>query len=125
MNADRGSISLLVVGIALVTGLAFLTTALAAGAVVRSRAESVADVVALAAAGALLEDPGPCHLAAATARRNSADLLSCHSEGAVVKVQVAVATPTVVSRISSWDRVDSTAAAELLPPILTVPGRRN
>ena len=81
----------------------------------RGRAEAVADAVALGAAGALLQQPGPCEVAARVAKQNSAHLVNCQPQGAVVEVRVALATPTAVARISGWDNVEMKAAAELLP----------
>lgn len=115
MTAERGSASLLPVGIALVVGFAVITTALTGGGLMRSRAESAADLVALAAAGALLQDPGPCEVGRVVADRNSAQLLECRLQGSVVQVRVAVPTPKIVSRLSGWRRVEAKAAAELLP----------
>ena len=115
--SERGSLSLLLVGTVFVIGSAIIAAALTAGAVSRGRAEAVADAVALAAAGALLQQPGPCQVAATVAKQNSARLLHCYPRGATVEVQVALSTPAAVSRLSGWDNIEMESAAELLPAI--------
>ena len=115
--SDRGSLSLLLVGTVFVIGSAIIAAVLTAGAVSRGRAEAVADAVALAAAGALLQQPGPCEVAATVAKQNSARLLHCYPRGATVEIQVAITTPAAVSRLSGWDSIEMESAAELLPAI--------
>lgn len=94
---ERGSISVLSVGILTVIGMAILLLGhLGADAVRRARATSVADAVAMAAAA----DP---QAAATTAAANRATLVSMGQEG--------FETEVVVRR----DGALATARAELLP----------
>ena len=94
---ERGSISVLGVGILAVIGMAILLLGqLGADAVRRARATAVADAVAMAAAA----DP---HAAATTAAANRATLVSMEHEG--------FETEVVVRR----DGALATARAELLP----------
>jgi secretion/DNA translocation related TadE-like protein len=117
MMSERGSVSLLLTGTVLVVGGAIIAAVMTTGAVLRGRAEAVADVVALAAAGALLQQSGPCEVAATVAKKNSAHLVRCQPQGAVVEVQVTLATPAAIARLSGWDRIEMRSAAELLPAV--------
>ena len=53
------------------------------------RAQSAADLAALAGAGALQDGGDPCHQASAIARRNGATLRGCEVDGWNVAVRVA------------------------------------
>ncbi|WP_419924535.1 hypothetical protein [Candidatus Poriferisocius sp.] len=94
---ERGSISVLGVGVLALIGMAaMLLGQLGADAVRQARATAVADVVAMAA----VAEP---HAAARVATANRADLVSSRREG--------FQTEVVVRR----DGVMATARAELLP----------
>lgn len=110
---DRGSalplnvfVALLVVGAGAVGGV------LVAGTVVHGQAQAAADMVAVAAAGQLLSEPGPCATAEDIAGRNEARLLACEVTGATVLVEVAVALPRPI-RVVGHDEARASAAAEL------------
>lgn len=97
VRSERGSATVLVVAMAGV--LVFVTMALAAvGGLVTAqrRAQSAADLTALAAAVAL--DAGACAEALRTASANSAGLDSCEVVGSEVRVVVSVAGPTLPGR---------------------------
>ena len=88
-----------VVGVALV-GL-LVTVALTAAALValvdaHRRAESAADLAALAGGGALADGADPCAAAARIARRNDARLGSCQVQASSVTVQVTVSGPRLL-----------------------------
>jgi secretion/DNA translocation related TadE-like protein len=89
---DRGSATVLVLALAgLLVLVGLLLTALAAVAVTRHRAASTADLAALAAADLVLEGPDvACSAAARVTVRDRAELSSCHLEGDVVEVAVAL-----------------------------------
>lgn len=97
VRSERGSATVLVVAMAGV--LMFVTVALAAvGGLVAAqrRAQSAADLAALAAAAAL--DVGACAEALRTATANGAGLDGCEVTGAEVRVIVSVAGPTMPGR---------------------------
>lgn len=96
-RGDDGAATILVVAMAGV--LMFVTMGLAAaGGLVTAqrRAQSAADLTALAAAAAL--DLDACAEALRTATANAAALDSCEVDGTDVRVTVSVAGPTVPGR---------------------------
>lgn len=91
-------------GLATVVGVALagllVTVAVAAAAVAalvdaHRRAESAADLAALAGGGALVGGSDPCAAAARIALRNDARLDSCQVQGSSVVVQVTVSGPAL------------------------------
>ena len=98
-DADRGSGSVLVLGICGVLLSMLAASALLGSAIAtRHRAQAAADLAALAAADvALGRRPGdPCRLAAAVAAANGAGLVACEvteDSGAVVRVEIAPPGP--------------------------------
>lgn len=112
---DRGAAGLLLpVGGSLLVAAAAAAGLLVAGSTVHTRAESVADMVALGAAGALLDDPGPCPTAADLAAANRARLHSCEVAGAVVAIEVAVPLPRALAGLTGREEAEAAAAAELV-----------
>lgn len=96
-RGDDGSATVLVVAMAGV--LIFVTVALTAvGGLVTAqrRAQSAADLTALAAAGAL--EAGACAQAMRTASANAATLDGCVVDGADVRVSVSVPGPRLPGR---------------------------
>lgn len=107
---ERGSISVLGVGILAVIGMAILLMGqLGADVVHRARAASVADAVAMAAAA----DP---QAAATTAAANRATLISMAQEGFETEVVVgrggALATARAELRPIGWWRCQSFASSD-------------
>lgn len=101
MRDQRGSASLLVVtlsGVVLLLGLAaaFLT-ATAAG---HRRAQSAADLAALAGAVSATEGGDPCAAAASVAGRNGARVTACSPVGPDLLVTVSVDGPEFLGQ--SW-----------------------
>lgn len=108
-RGDRGSASLLVValtGIVLLLGLAgaFLT---ATGAAHR-RAQSAADLAALAGATAGQRGGDACAVAGQVADHNGAQSAACHVEGHDVVVEVLLAGPEFLGH--SWELVGQARA---------------
>ena len=96
MSRERGSgtvLLLAIVGALVVVGGAIGLLAAAQGA--RGRAQSAADLAALAAASAWQDGWGdPCAVAAVAVRRNGARLVGCTArEGGVVAVVASVGSP--------------------------------
>jgi len=95
-RAERGAATVLVIAMA---GLLLLVGAAAGvvGAIVTAhrRAQSAADLAALAGAASLADHSGrdPCSTAGEVARANGAGLDSCTVEGADVLVEVSVSGP--------------------------------
>ena len=91
-RSDGGSASVLVLGAVLACCLVCaLWLSGADAALARQRAETAADLAAIAAAQASAAGSGaPCGIAAATARRNGADLISCEVQADSVAITVAV-----------------------------------
>ena len=84
--------------LAIVLAGLLVVVALVGGAVValidaHRRAESAADLAALAGAGALVRGDGACVAAATIAGRNGAELVSCRASGSTLSVVVSVAAP--------------------------------
>jgi secretion/DNA translocation related TadE-like protein len=69
----------------------------------RHRAESAADLAALAGAVAARDGADPCAAAAAIAQGNHGRLITCTAERDVVEVSVAVRSPMLWG--SSWQQV--------------------
>lgn len=91
-----------VLGIALMALLILVTTAavaVAALVLTHRRAESAADLAALAGAHALPLGSDPCAAAQSVARRNGAAFVSCWVRGPDVLVVTRVAGPTIVGRL--------------------------
>ena len=102
VGGQRGSASLLVVtlsGVVLLVGLAaaFVTATAAA----HRRAQSAADLAALAGAVAGQRGEDVCAGAAAVARGNEAELLACEVLGDDVRVTVRVASPELAGH--TWE----------------------
>ena len=93
---DRGSASIWVVSaIVLIVLVATVAAVRAAAVVVRHRAESAADLAALAAAAHIGVDDAMCPAAAAIATGNGARLLSC-----VARLAPDLRTGTVTTRVA-------------------------
>lgn len=69
----------------------------------RHRAESAADLAALAGAVSARDGGDPCAAAAAIARSNDGELLSCTADQRVVQVSVGVLTPMIWG--ATWRQV--------------------
>lgn len=111
---DTGAAGLLVVGgVFLTAGTTFAAGALVAGALSHARAQSAADLVALAVGAELLRDPDPCAVGAQVAARNAAALRTCEVVGDGVTVSVAVLLPAAISRVTGHDEAFARARAEL------------
>lgn len=114
MNREHGSAGLLLLlGAAVVCAAAAAAGALVAGSLAHTRADGVADMVALAGAAALLDPDGPCEAAARTATANEAELSSCDVRGAVVRVEVLLGLPRGLESFSGHRRFRGTAAAQM------------
>jgi len=97
-GGDRGSGTVLALGVALTgAGVALAGTTLGSAVLARHRAEAAADLAALAAAVRVQDAvPGVCTAAARTAAANGARLLSCRPGGdGTVSVSVAVRAPAL------------------------------
>lgn len=115
VSGDRGAAGLLV----LIAGMAIVAVtavagALVAGALVHSRVEAAADMVALAAAGRLLTDPQPCEVAATVAADNDVRLVACQVEGLAVSITVEAALPPVLTGAVGDRRARARARAEVV-----------
>ena len=96
-ESDAGSATVLVVAMAGVLMLEMVALATAGGLVTaHRRAQSAADLTALAAAAAL--DADACAEALRTATANAAHLDACEVDGSAVRVVVSVAGPTMTRR---------------------------
>ncbi len=92
---ETGAATVMVVaflGLLLVIGAG--TGAVAGVFVAHRRAESAADLAALAAARQLVRGGDPCPAAARIAGENGAKLEACHRDGTTVVVEVVVPGPT-------------------------------
>ena len=89
---DRGSVTVLVAAAcAALVGVLVLGLYLAAAIIARHRAESAADLAALAGAGAQARTEGEaCVVAAGFARANGAELATCEPLGWDIRVTVSV-----------------------------------
>src|SRR4051794_33440860 len=95
-TGDEGAGTVLLLGLVCVVVLmAASLTLLASAQAARGRAQSAADLAALAGASTLLPGGGgdPCGLAGQTVTRNGGRMVACRDEGeGVVTVRVVVAT---------------------------------
>ena len=102
---DRGASTIWVVGMcAVVTAAAVVVVGLALAITARHRAESAADLAALAGAVAGSTSADPCPQARRAAEANGARLVSCTVSGAEVEVVTSVAAPTWLVRVVSEAR---------------------
>lgn len=104
VRCERGAATLLVVsllGVLLLIG----STLGAVGAVIADhrRAQSAADLAALAAARALADGGDACAAGAQVAAANGADLTSCAPSGREVTVRVEVSGPSWLGRVTVLD----------------------
>jgi secretion/DNA translocation related TadE-like protein len=120
-SSDRGSATIWVLACcAVVLAIATVATVAALGVLARHRAESGADLAALAAAARIGVGDDECQAAAAIARRNGAEVRRCRVEldvggrSGTVRVRVAyrVRLPLVGER-----EVVASARAARLPPV--------
>lgn len=118
-DPDRGSATIWVLGCVLLVGTVLVVTLVRAVAVLaRHRAESAADLAALAAATRIGTSGPPCAAAADLAARNGARLVSCRlrvdpdgrAGTVVVRVSAAATLPVVGAR-----EVTASARAGRLP----------
>jgi secretion/DNA translocation related TadE-like protein len=112
---DRGSASIwLLACCALLLAVAFAGTVRAAAVVVRHRAESAADLAALAGAGQIGVSDGVCAAAARTAVANGASVRRCRAVlspgGRSGSVTVWLAVPVRLPVVGSRDVVASARA---------------
>lgn len=116
---DRGSATIWVLTLSGVLAvLAAAVVLVGAAAVARHRAETAADLAALAAAGrAVLGEPGACERAAEVARANAARLVSCSVDGSAV-AQVRVCVPVQLGRLG----VHAASAVARAGPVAAEPG---
>jgi secretion/DNA translocation related TadE-like protein len=117
---DAGSATIWVLAcVLLILSVLTITLVRTAAVLARHRAESAADLAALAAAGRIGASGSPCAAAGASAERNRARLASCdvalgvggRSGTVVVRVSAAVTLPVVGVR-----EVSASARAGRLPP---------
>lgn len=112
-SGERGSAGALVlVGAACVAASAAVCGLLVAGSVAHTRAEAVADLVAIAGAQALLDEAGPCAAATIAAQRNGAVTVDCQHDGGVVLVEVALPLPPALAAVTPSSDATARAAAE-------------
>ena len=113
-RGERGGVTVLVVAMAGVLMFVMVGLAAAGGLVTaQRRAQSAADLAALAAASALADVSGPtdaCAAADRVAGRNAAVLDACAPDGRAFRVTVSVAGPDV-----PWREVRVTAEARAGP----------
>jgi len=104
---DRGSASLWLLGVALAVLLLAGTVAMAGGLLVaRHRAQSAADLGALAGAVRAVQGPGvACPAAERIVRANGGQLVACEVDGLDVVITVRVNGP------AGWGSVDASARA--------------
>lgn len=98
-RTDVGAASVIAAALAAVVGISAVLLAFVGGVLVTvRRAESAADLAAVAGATALARGEGGCPAAAGVAARNGAAVSSCISAGEDVLVVVTVATPALLGR---------------------------
>jgi hypothetical protein len=113
---DRGSSGIFILlGTSLAVSGAAVAGLLVAASGAHARADAVADLAALAGAGALLEPQGACAAAAASASDNGSRLLECGTHGDTVIVRVSVPLPAAVAGVSGHAEATAEAAARLIP----------
>lgn len=99
MSGDHGQAGLWSVwASAVVLAVVMAVLGWSAAVVARQRAESAADLAALAAASAQVRGQDPCGAAGRVARGQGARLVSCVPEPAAVSVMVEVAPPSTLLR---------------------------
>ena len=113
MTRDDGLAPLWLVGSILVIFMAFIATLLVVTSVMRSRTESIADLVALAAAREIVLSARPCDAAMRIATANSAVLLNCQYSGSRVEVVVTLPKPQALRRLVGKRKIRAAAAAEI------------
>lgn len=112
---ERGSAGLLaLVAMALVVSATAFGGALVAGAVSHTRAQSTADLTALAVASRLLTDPDPCAVGVTVARGNGGELVDCRLVGATATVAVAVPLPPVLAAVLPDRHAGARSRAEVV-----------
>ncbi len=115
IGSERGSAGLLVIaGSGLVAAATAVAGALVAGAVTHTRAQSAADVTALAVAGRILADPDPCYVGGEVARGNDARLTDCQLAGASATVAVSIPLPPVLARLMPGEYAVARSRAEVV-----------
>jgi secretion/DNA translocation related TadE-like protein len=123
LSAERGSISIVVAGIATVALIASLGVADVGKALVaRARARAAADAAALAAAQELALPSGrtPADVAGEYAARNGATLSSCSCAAGTLSATVEVSAPVGVMFLASDDlTVRALARAAVDVPVPT------
>src|SRR5829696_1364993 len=102
VSLDRGSATVWLAGLAALIGLVAATSIVRGGAVLgRHRAETAADLAALAAAARALDGPvAACAAAGTIAARNGASVTRCSLAGEDVEIEVS--RPLVVGGVGSW-----------------------
>ncbi|KRD45675.1 hypothetical protein ASE38_08830 [Cellulomonas sp. Root930] len=111
-GGDRGSGTVLLLAlVAVLLVVAGLLGLLAAAQLARGRAQTAADLGALAGAAQLLAagSGDPCAVAAQTVRRNGGTLAACSDDGQGV-LTVRVAVPTAIGAASAWARAGPASA---------------
>jgi secretion/DNA translocation related TadE-like protein len=106
-RGDDGSASILALGVGLVLLLLAAAVAMAGGmAVARHRAETAADLGALAGAVRAIDgEPVACDRAGRIVHANGGQLLACRLDGLDLSVAVGVPVP------GGWGRAEATARA--------------
>jgi secretion/DNA translocation related TadE-like protein len=103
----RGDLGVATVWAVVLITVLSLVTFVAAGLTgviaARHRAESAADLAALAGAVSARDGGDPCAAAAAMARSNDGELISCTADLQVVEVSVGVVTPVLWG--TTWKQV--------------------
>lgn len=109
-DGDEGSSTVLVLGfVAVLLAVGGLVASLSLLAVTRHRAETVADVAALAAAAQALQgEAAACQAAVRAAELHDVRLVSCRLDGLDVQVSIAVRPP---GRLGSLGLVHARARA--------------
>lgn len=112
MSRDDGLAMLWLLGCIPVVFITVVTGSLVGTSMIHSRAESVADVTALAAAREIVLSPEPCDAAANIAAANSADLVECECDGPRVSVVIALSRTGAFSKWIGKKKIRARAAAE-------------
>lgn len=98
-RTEQGAATVLAAGlVGVLATVAVLVSALGGVVADQRRAESAADLAALAAAGAAQDGEDPCGSARSSAGRNGARLAACAVAGDVVSVRVQRRTHSVLGR---------------------------
>ena len=113
MTKDDGLAMLWLLGCIPVVFIVVVTGFLVGTSMIHSRAESVADVTALAAAREIVLSPEPCDAAAKIAAANSADLVECSFDGPRVSVVIALARTGALPKWIGKKKIRARAAAEV------------